>query len=221
VQNGAKCWVSSRDAARFEELKKLVPNQFHSQLAFYKADLMNENECLKLKDEILNKEGKINHVISSIGGWRTDGKLSSVSSSDFVKILTENTLPHVNCYRTFSKVLSEQPKSTYTFISGGSGEAKFFDPRASLLPPSAGAVYGLYTSAISEYKNHKNLALNELRLFFWIRRQMDSKFDPKKSQMEVGHDYVGKFIPKLILKHKSDVYKIQTRSIGDQLYEKL
>lgn len=61
----------------------------------------------------------------------------------------------------------------------------------------------------------------ELRLFFWIRKKLDSNFDPRKSQLEVGHDFVGRFVPKIILKHKSEVYKIQTRSVGEQLYKTL
>ena len=73
---------------------------------------------------------------------------------------------------------------------------------------------------MSEFKGNKNLSLMELRLFFWIRKALDSKFDPKKSQMEVGHDYVGKFLPKMILKNKSEIYKITARATGDQLYSK-
>jgi len=88
------------------------------------------------------------------------------------------------------------------------------------LPPSAAAIYGLYISAMSEFKGNKNLSLMELRLYFWIRKALDSKFDPKKSQMEVGHDYVGKFLPKMILKNKSEIYKITNRAVGDQLFEK-
>lgn len=109
----------------------------------------------------------------------------------------------------------------YTKQTGGSGEARAFDPKASMLPVGSGHVYGMYTSGVSEFRSNKNLALIELRLFFWIRRQLDSKFDPKTSQMEVGHDYVGKFLPKIILKNKTELYKIQTRAIGDKLFEKL
>lgn len=98
---------------------------------------------------------------------------------------------------------------------------KAFDPKASMLPIGAGHVYGMYTSAISEFRTNKNLSIIELRLFFWIRRQLDSKFNPKTSQSEVGHDYVGKFVPKLIARNKSEIYKIQSRSVGDQLFEKL
>ncbi len=82
-------------------------------------------------------------------------------------------------------------------------------------------MYGLYRAAFSELKDNKNLSLIELRLFMWIRRNLDSKFDPKKSQFEVGHDWVGKFMPKLILKNKSDTYKVTTRLAGDQLFSTL
>lgn len=190
-------------------------------MGLVKADISSEDECLRIKEQIIKTDGKLNHVVASIGGWRSDGNLSTLKPENFQKTLTDLTLPHFVCYRTFAKYLSEQPNSTYTFITGGSGEAKFFDPKASMLPISAAAIYGMYTSAMSEFKGNKNLSLLELRLFFWIRKCLDSKFDPKKSQMEVGHDFVGKFVPKIILKRKSEVYKVTTRTVGDQLYAKL
>ena len=54
----------------------------------------------------------------------------------------------------------------------------------------------------------------------WVRRTLDSQFDPKKSQFEVGHDWIGKFMPKIILKNKSDTYKLTTRLASDELYSK-
>lgn len=221
AQNGAKVWVAARNESRFDELRKTVPEQFHSNLAFQIADLANETDCLRLKDKILSTDGQLNHLVASMGGWRADGPLSTLTVENYLNGMKELTLPHFVVYRTFSKLLSETPNSSYIFITGGSGEAKFFDPKASLLPIKASAMYGMYVSACSEYKGNKNMALNELRLFFWIRRKPDSSFDPKKSQFEVGHDYVGKFIPKIILRHKSEVLKVQTRSVGDELFKKL
>jgi NAD(P)-dependent dehydrogenase (short-subunit alcohol dehydrogenase family) len=221
VEQGAKCCVSSRNEKSFDELKALVPGQFHSQLSFYKADLNKEENVLRLKEDILKREGALNHVIASIGGWRTDGNLSTLNLDQYKKAVDDMTVPHFNCYKAFVPHLSAQAKSTYTFITGGSGEAKAFDPKASILPIAASHVYGMYTSAVSEHQRNKNLALIQLRLFFWIRKELDSKFDAKKSELEVGHDFVGKFVPKLIVKQKSEIYKIQTRSIGNALYEKL
>lgn len=216
--SGAKCWVSSRSDAKFQELQKSLPASLLSQLEMRKVNLCNESETQQLREEILRKEGKLNNVVVSVGGWRTDGKLSTVSVDNYETALRDMTLPHFVCYKTFTKLLSEQPKSSYVFITGGSGEAKFFDPRASMLPVAASTVYGLYRSAFTEYKDNKNMSLIELRLFMWIRKALDSKFDQKKSQLEVGHDWVGRLVPKLILKGKSDVYKVTTRSVGDQLF---
>ena len=88
-------------------------------------------------------------------------------------------------------------------------------------PISASHVYGLYRSAFSELRDNKNLSLIELRLFMWIRRCLDNKFDPKKSQFEVGNDWVGRLATKIISKGKSEVYKVPTRPVGDQLFNSL
>ena len=77
IQNGAKCWVSSRDSSRLDDLKKSIPTEFHSNLGLIKADVSKENECVQVRDEILKKDGKLNHVIASIGGWRTNGKVDT------------------------------------------------------------------------------------------------------------------------------------------------
>lgn len=223
VQNGAKCWVTSRMDQRLNELMKIIPSQFHSQIATYKVDMNNENEGLKLREEILSKEGKLNHVVSSIGGgWRTDGKLSDLNVDTFKNVLMNYTLPHLICYKTFAKHLAlNSPNSSYLFVTGGSCEAKLFDPKASLLPVTTGAHYGLFTAANSEFNRNKNLAIMELRIFTWVRKELDAKFEQKKSEIELGSDFVGKFVPKLILNHKSDIYKIPTRSGANQLFAKI
>lgn len=218
LANGAKCWVAARNDTKFDELIKSVPAELRSNLSMVKADLSKENECVKVKEEILRKDGQLNHVVASIGGWRADPKLSELSVDTYEKAIQDHTLPHFICYKTFSKLLSEKPKSTYTFVTGGSADMKIFDPRASMLPPTAGLVYGLYTSACTENRTNKNLALIQLRVYYWVRRELDSKFDPKKAQLEAGHDYIGKFVPKIILKNKSEIYKLPTRSMSDKLY---
>jgi hypothetical protein len=96
-----------------------------------------------------------------------------------------------------------------------------FDPRASMLPISTGAQYGMFTSASSEFNRNKNLSVMELRIFTWVRRELDAKFEQKKSELELGHDFVGKFVPKLMLKAKSDIYRVASRTGANQLLLKL
>lgn len=213
--------MAARDESRFEALIKSVPADHRGNLNLVKADLSNEKDAMEVRDKIIQKDGQLNHVVASIGGWRTEGNLSTVPVETYQQALTDMTLPHFVTYRTFAKMLSEKPNSTYTFVTGGSADVKIFDPRASILPPSAGLMYGMYTSACSEYRTNKNLKLIQLRVYFWVRREPDYKFDPKKSQMEAGSDYVAKFLPKVILKNKTETYKLPTRAIADKLYSTL
>ena len=211
-----------RDESRFDELKKVVPSEYHTNLAPFKADLSKESDAIALRQEILRLDGQLNHVVASCGGgWRTDGPLSDLSVEQYTKVLTDYTLPHFICFKTFAKQLAQTPNSTYMFITGGSCESKVFDPKACMVPITTGTQYGLFTASNSEFARNKNLAIVELRLSFWIRKELDAKFEQKKAKFEVGHDYVGKFVPKLIVKHKSDVYKIQDRTVGDQLFNSL
>jgi NAD(P)-dependent dehydrogenase (short-subunit alcohol dehydrogenase family) len=99
-----------------------------------KVNLNSEKETQQLRDDILKKEGKLNHVIVSVGGWRTDGKLSTVSVDTYEAAVRDMTLPHFICYKTFSQLLSENAKSSYTFVTSGAGESRLFDPKASMKP---------------------------------------------------------------------------------------
>ena len=103
--SGAKCWVSSRSDAKFQELQKSLPASLLSQLEMRKVNLCNESETQQLREEILRKEGKLNNVVVSVGGWRTDGKLSTVSVDNYETALRDMTLPHFVCYKTFTKLL--------------------------------------------------------------------------------------------------------------------
>lgn len=210
--------MAGRDISKFNQLRESVSPEVRSDLNLLKADLSNEIDCRRLKDTILKEHGQLNHVIASIGGWRTDGPLSTLTVSEYKKAMEDMTLPHFVVYRTFADVLTQTPNSTYIFVTGGSCDAPRFDPKASMLPPSAGLGYGLYTAAISEHARSKNLKVIQLRPYFWVRRENDAVFEQKKAQMEVGTDYVAKFVPKIILRNKSEIYKLTNRSQADALF---
>ena len=214
-------WVASREKSRLDDFKATVPEKFHANLRFFQGVVSTEEDCSRLKDEILKLDGKINHVVSSVGGWWEEGTLTETSLAEYKKIIDDATLSHFVVFKTFGKILSETPNSTYTFISGGSGEATHFLPKASLVPIMSSTVYGIYTAASSEFKDNPNLAVMQFRLFLWIRAKEDSNFDAKTSDFEVGHDYIGKFMPKMIAKHKSEIYRVRNRTQGDELYQQL
>ena len=216
VESGAKVWVSSRNEASLNILNQSIPDSLKGNLNTEKTNISNEIECLNLREKIISKSGRIDHVVASIGSFWNKGKLSDQSVDEFRKVLDDAVTSHFIVYKTFSKILSKQ-QSSYTFITGGLGEACFL-PDSSLVTVGASSLYGLYQSALAEHKTNKNFSVNEIRYYMWIRNKMDKEF---KSNMEVGSDWTAKFIPKVILKNKSAQYKILNRKKGDELFEAL
>merc|ERR1712127_62249 len=222
VQQGAKCWIPTRDEGRFAKLLQTILASLRSQVELFKGDVSLEKDAGQLKQAIHTKDGQLNHVVSSIGGgFRQDGKLSTLSVDTFNAVMYHYTVPHFVVYKTFAPDLAKTPQSTYTFVTGGSTEARMFDPKASMLPVTTGAHYGLFTSANSEFPRNKNMTIMELRVFTWVRRDADSTFAAKKKELELGTDFVGSFVPKIIAKRKTDIYKVQNRTSAVKLFDSL
>ncbi len=194
-------------------MKQSIPDELKGNLNVEHVNISNEIQCLKLRDQILTKAGRIDHVVASIGSFWNKGKLSDQSVDEFRKVMDDAVTSHFIVYKTFSKILSKQ-QSSYTFITGGLGEACFL-PDSCLVTVGASGLYGVYQAALAEHKNNKTFSVNEVRYYMWIRNKLDKEF---KSNMEVGNDWTAKFIPKVILKNKSSQYKILNRKKGDELF---
>lgn len=79
LEEGAKVWISGRKKESLEAIRNQLPEKFHCKFGFVVADFNKEDEAIKVRDEILRVDGKVNHVISSIGAWELHGKLSDVN----------------------------------------------------------------------------------------------------------------------------------------------
>lgn len=160
------------------------------------------------------------------GGWWQKGVLSDQSIEEYNSVIADMVTSHFFVYKTFAKELAKQPGSTYTFISGGSGEMCeqddfTFYPDASLIPLGSAGVYGLYNGAKSEFKDHANLRISQLRISVWVRRQADSSFDPTKASHEVGTDFIGRFIVKIAENHRGGLLRVKSRGEGEIEYKKI
>lgn len=72
------------------------------------------------------------------GGWWQKGVLSDQSLAEYNSVMNDMVTSHFLVYKAFAKELAKQSDSTYTFISGGSGEECerddfTFQPDASLV----------------------------------------------------------------------------------------
>lgn len=59
------------------------------------------------------------------GGWWMKGKLSDQSLDEFNTVMKSAVSSHFIVYKTFAKLLAQNPNSTYTFINGGSAELMY------------------------------------------------------------------------------------------------
>ena len=222
LQQGAIVWAPLRNEQRFDELKAIVSNHLHASLRFYKSDLATEEDFEGLRSEILNKDAQVHHVVSCFGGWQEHGLLSTVKLKDFRTGIDYFVNPHFLMYTTFAKLLSETPKSTFTCIQGGGAEAEiFFVPEACIFPIIGRALAGMMVSAKTEFKDNPNIRFIEYRISTWVRKEADEKFKAENKSFEVGHDYVARFLPKMILKHETACYRLKTRQEADQLFQSL
>lgn len=198
---------------------KSVPNSQKGNLKVRAAATSSEDEVIRIREEILKQEGKINHVVSSLGGWWQKGTLSHQSLDEYRKIIDDSATSHFIVYKTFSKILSETPNSTYTFITGTIGEKGL--PDTSLITIGSSVVYGIYQAARGEHKKSPNLAVNEVRYGLLIKNIPDKDVDPAESAMTVGNEWAAKFVTKAISKHQHTYYRIVSRQQGDELYASL
>jgi len=229
LQAGARVWLSGRSNTRFEEFKSTVPAEFHSNLEMTTCDMGDEKDAERLKNEILAKDGKVNHVVCSIGGWREDGPLSKVSFEAYRNAMKDMAVPHFLCYKTFAPELQKHAGSTYTFITGGSSDhdIPFHVSTAGMIPPTTGHVYGLYASAECENKEVPNLSIMQLRIYIMISKYEDDDVvkngkglyrpDPEAS----GHNFIGRFFPKAMSGQRSGLYKFESRAAVNKIVDSL
>jgi hypothetical protein len=198
-----------------EDLEKTIQPGQKSNLVLSQTNISDETSCIKLKEDILRKEGRVDHCIASIGSFWSKGTLSTQTVDEFKTVFGDVLVPHFNIYKTFSVELDKLPKSSYSFISGALGEICML-PKSSLITVYQSGVYGLYQAAIGEHKNKKNFKINEIRFYQWIRNRPDKDFDPVKSQMEVGNDWTANIVAKILKDHKGGLHKIMNRKKGDE-----
>ncbi len=103
--------------------------------------------------------------------------------------------------------------STYTFISGGSGEeceqGKPMEPKISLLNVAGICVYGLYNAAFAEFRENKNLSINQLRIFCMCEPKPDSSLDQSKDVL--GSDLPAKMVVDMAEKHLRGLFRVESR----------
>lgn len=160
LKEGATVVVSARNAEKLEELRGLLGELASDRFVPITGDFGQFEAAERLRDEILNKFGRIDAVVASLGGgWKGNQPLTEVSMEDWQKYLQSNLTTHFVAIRTFLPILAQHQGSSYTLLGGGAAETAI--PNYSLIAIPAAAQLMLAKVAIEEMKG-SGVRINEV-----------------------------------------------------------
>lgn len=138
LQEGATVVVSARNTEKLEELGGFLGELASDRFVPMIGDFGQIESAERLRDEILNKFGRLDAVVASLGGnWQGNQPLTQVSMDEWQKYLQSNLTTHFVAARTFLPVLAHNKGSSYTLLGGGAAETAI--PNYSLIGiPAAG-----------------------------------------------------------------------------------
>lgn len=160
LQEGATVVVSARDTDKLEELRGLLGELASSRFVPMLGDFGQVESAERLRDDILNKFGRLDAVVASLGGnWTGNLPLTQVSMEDWQRYLQSNLTTHFVAARTFLPVLAQNKGSSYTFLGGGAGETAI--PNYSLIAiPAAGQL--MMAKVLIEEMKGSGVRINEV-----------------------------------------------------------
>lgn len=160
LKEGATVVVPARDKDKLEELRGLLGELTSDRFISMIGDFGQLESAENLRDEILNKFGRLDAVIASLGGnWTGNVPLTQVSMEDWQKYLHSNLTTHFVAARTFLPVLAQNKGSSYTLVGGGAAEISI--PNYSLIAiPAAGQL--MMAKILMEEMKGSGVRINEV-----------------------------------------------------------
>ncbi|KAG2383211.1 hypothetical protein C9374_004548 [Naegleria lovaniensis] len=194
LKEGKLVVVPSRRKEALEELKKQVDKEFSSNLiTIHQTEEDPEKAAAHLKNEILEKYGHVDHVVSSLGSWWQNSHPTETSVSEYLELLRNLLLSHFVIAQQF---LTVPNLKTYTIITGAAGERVMFS-KMGLLTSAVSGLFGLIKALNKEIEEKKlSVKLNELRIAAYIQKPSEV------TQSSFSNQVIGEYVSKIV---KQDV----------------
>ncbi len=181
AKNGAKVFFASRQKNRAEKLEREL-KKINKNVTFLPADCSVENDVLKIKDQIINKEKKIDILIINTGKW-VSKILEEHTNEDFEQLVNSNFKVHFLVYKHFASIFKSQ-KSGLIFAVVG-----MFGPR--LLPQNQAVYNATKAACVALSKSFaQELAPFCVKLFIINPGQTPHKLKSKTPQISLETDSV-------------------------------
>ncbi len=211
LEEGAFVIVPSRSQDRLNGLRKLMGPLGGERLVTVPANVGSLQGAEGLADQILEKMGRLDAVVASLGGWWQGPKLIDTSLEEFGKVLTDNLLSHFIAAKAFIPALARSPGSTYTFIAGLAGEV----PAVNSGPVSvAMAGQQVLQRVLAEEMKESGVRINEL-----LVKSVMSRARGEPGPETLTAEEVGKFAAKLASSEGAHWHGVQIRLLDRMTYE--
>ncbi|CAL8293183.1 unnamed protein product [Boreogadus saida] len=151
LDKGFKVAVISRDNSRLERLRSFVSASRKDNLTTIVGDVGTEEGVEAAKQSVLKAVGKVTDIISSLGfSWWQGGPPHTQSLKDLQWVIDTLLLSTFVSWKAFFPLVRDDPKCSYTFITGGAGE-KLLMPGTGFLTLGAASTLSFCQVLREEY----------------------------------------------------------------------
>lgn len=146
LRAGAEVAVPSRDPGRLDGLVEHLEGRSvdTAKLVPVTGDIGDPEGAERIRDEVVDRCGRVDAVVASLGGFRSTPRLTSTSVAAWHEVMDSFVTAHYVAASTFLPLLAEREGSTYTLVNGSSGPTgRVYSPEGSLLAVASAGEHAL------------------------------------------------------------------------------
>lgn len=167
LKGGAVVVVPSRSEEALEQLRGFLGPLATDHFVPLVGQIGQIEGAEHLRDEILNRFGRLDAVVASLGGsWNEGLPLIQVPLATWQRYLESNLTSHFIAARTFLPVLVQQKSGSYTLLGGAAAEVVI--PNYSVVAiPAAGEL--MMAKILVEELKGSGVRINEVIAYGFVK----------------------------------------------------
>ena len=147
ANEGASLLLIARDSELLQKVADSLPCHSHQNITWTSADVSNLTDVEKVRDQAVNKLGRVDILVNNAGIYGPIGRLEEVDWQEWCDAININLLGTVAMTRALVPMMKQQGYGKIINLSGGGATAPL--PRFSAYAASKAAVVRL-TETIAE-----------------------------------------------------------------------
>lgn len=117
LDRGATVIAPSRSLSRLSALGARLDARGPGELHLVRADLADTAEAESLRDLVLERHGRLDSVIASLGTFEREARIDEMDRATWDRLVFDNLTPHFVVARTFAPVLADSG-GVYVTLAG-------------------------------------------------------------------------------------------------------